>query len=174
MVLDLFIIGPIIVFTSLGLRDGIVRKLAACIALLIGLIVGHYFMHNMSEFLIANAGIDPSDGPTYGFLTIFLSIAIIQGILYKVITGGYKIKGIADRLGGTIIGFFEGLLFLSAIFYILTLSGTPSRATTRDSRFYKSVVNIAPQILDLVTTFNPEDVSKPKGIEDTTGIERKK
>lgn len=174
MLLDLLITGPLILFTALGLRDGIVRKLVACIAFLIGLIAGHFFMHDVGEFLVANAGTDPSDGPTYGYLTIFLSVAVVQGILYKLITGGYKIKGIADRIGGTVVGFFEGLLFLSALFYILTLSGIPGRATARDSRFYKPIVNIAPQILDLVTTFNPETVGKTKGSEDTTNVDGKK
>jgi uncharacterized membrane protein required for colicin V production len=166
MLLDLLIIGPLIIFTVLGTRDGIVRKLVACVAMLAGLILGHFFMRSVGEFLIASTAIDPANGPLYGFLTIFLSISVIQGILYKVLANGYKLKGVADRIGGTVVGFFEGFLFLSCILYIFALSGVPSRRTSHDSRLYKPVVNLAPQILDFVSVIEPELMQKFKNTRD--------
>jgi uncharacterized membrane protein required for colicin V production len=172
MLLDLLISGPLIIFTVLGTRDGIVRKLVACAAMLLGLILGHYFMRSVGEFLIASTAIDPANGPLYGFLTIFLSIAIIQGILYKVLANGYKLKGLADRIGGTVVGFLEGLLFLSCLLYIFALSGVPSHATSRDSKFYRPVVNIAPQFLDFISVMEPEAMQKLKETRD--GVQPKK
>lgn len=166
MLLDLLIGGPLIIFTVLGTRDGIVRKLVATVAMLAGLILGHFFMHSVGEFLIASTAIDPSNGPLYGFLTIFLSVVVLQGILYKVLANGYKLKGVADRIGGTVVGFLEGLLFLSCILYVFALSGTPSRATSRDSKFYRPVVNIAPQILDFISVMEPDVMEKLKETRD--------
>jgi uncharacterized membrane protein required for colicin V production len=100
----------------------------------------------------------------YGFLIIFVSVVIVQGLLYKVLAGSYKIGGIADRLGGIILGLVEGTLFISSLLFIFALSGTPARETARDSRFYKAIVNIAPQILDFTSTLGPEAMEKFKEI----------
>jgi uncharacterized membrane protein required for colicin V production len=99
-----------------------------------------------------------------GFLLIFLGLFILQSLLYKILTGSYKIGGIADRIGGIVFGFIEGALFVSSLLFIFAMSGFPNREASRDTRFYKTFVNIAPQILDMTSTVGPDVLEKLKEV----------
>lgn len=162
MLLDILLGVPLIMFFLLGLRDGIVRKIVASIVFVAALFIGQMYMREVGNFLYQNDWVSQENSAMYGFLLIFILIAIAQGILYKVITGSYKIGGIADRIGGMIFGFVEGVIFLSALLFILALAGIPSRETARYSKFYKPIVNIAPQILDVASTTGTETFDKIK------------
>lgn len=164
MLLDIFIFVPVLFFIILGARDGIVRKLVASVVLIAGLILGHIFMRDVGNFLVGRAGISHEDAPMYGFLTIFFGLFIVQSLLYKLLTESYKIGGIADRIGGIVFGFIEGALFVSSLLFILAMSGFPDRETSRDTRFYKTFVNIAPQILDFTTSVGPDVLEKFKEV----------
>ncbi len=166
MLLDILIVVPLILFIALGLRDGVVRKLVAIASLIAGLFVGHMFMQPVGNFLSGRRIVNYSDAPMYGYLFIFLGIFIIQSLLYKIITSSYKIGGVADRIGGTVLGILEGFIFVSSMLFILALSGFPDRDTSRDTRMYKVVVNIAPQILDVATIFEKEPAAKQKEMQE--------
>jgi uncharacterized membrane protein required for colicin V production len=162
MILDIFIGIPILFFILLGVRDGIVRKLVAIIVLIGGLFLGQLYMHPVGTYLANRGWINSTDAQHDGFLIIFLGLAILQTLLYKILTGSYKIGGVADRIGGTVLGFIEGTIFVSSLLFIFALSGSPDRQTKRDSRFYKSVVNIAPQILDMTSSLDIDAFDKLK------------
>ena len=162
MLIDILIFTPVLTFTLLGWRDGIVRKIVACVVIIVGLFLAQIYMHDVGTYLVEHMGVATTTAPSFGFLIIFLSLIVLQGVIYKLATGSYKIGGIADHIGGTIIGLFEGILFTSCILYLMALNGTPSRRTAKDSQFYKPVVNIAPQILDVASGIGPETVAKLK------------
>jgi uncharacterized membrane protein required for colicin V production len=164
MLLDILIAVPVIMLTLMGLRDGIVRKLIAIIVMIGGLFVGQIYQHDAGEFLIDKLGVDPSSAPLLGYLTIFIGLFLLQALVYRLAAGKYKIGGVADRIIGCVLGFVEGILLVSALLLILLPSGFPSRETSKDSRFYKSVVNIAPQILDVQSTLNTDGVQESLGI----------
>jgi uncharacterized membrane protein required for colicin V production len=88
-------------------------------------------------------------------------------LLYKIIAKSYKIGGFMDRIGGLVLGFVEGALFLSCLFFIFAQTGFPSRDIKRDSMFYKPIVNIAPQILDITSLIESESKDKLKEIGNT-------
>ena len=151
-----------IIFILLGLRDGVVRKLVAIVSLIAGLFLGQLYMHDFGQFLSDNGWIHSDDSSMYAFLFIFLGIAVLQGLLYSILAKGYKIGGLADRVGGLILGFIEGALFLSCLLLILSVTGFPSREIKRDARLYEPIVNIAPQILDLTSSIESEPNEKHK------------
>jgi uncharacterized membrane protein required for colicin V production len=162
MILDILIIIPLILYIALGLRDGVVRKLVAIAVLIVGLFLGQILMQPLGQFLAARRIVNPFYAPMYGFLFIFLGLFIVQSFLYRLIAKNYKIGGVADRIGGTVLGFIEGTIFVSSMLVILALSGFPDRETSRDTRFYKAVVNIAPQILDITSIFSTDQSAKTK------------
>jgi uncharacterized membrane protein required for colicin V production len=164
MLLDILIGVPILIFILLGVRDGVVRKLVAIVVIIAGLFLGQLYMHPVGNFLAERGVIDQEDASMNGYLIIFLGLFIIQSLLYKVLTKNYKIGGIADRIGGTILGFFEGALWISSLLLIFAMSGFPDRETKRDTRFYKPIVNIAPQILDMTSSLGPEVLEKLKEV----------
>jgi uncharacterized membrane protein required for colicin V production len=171
MLLDLLIITPLILYTALGLRDGVIRKLVAIAVLIAALFIGQLFMQSFGSFLASRRIVNSSDANMYAFLFIFFGMFIVQSLLYRLITSNYKIGGVADRIAGTFLGFIEGTIFVSSVLVILALSGFPDKETSRDTRLYKAVVNIAPQILDLSNVVNPEHPAK-KGEDSTKANKR--
>jgi uncharacterized membrane protein required for colicin V production len=174
MLLDILIFVPILICTLFGVRDGSVRKLVAIVVLIAGLILGQVYMRDVGNILAGRGGVSSENAPIYGFLVIFLGLLVVQGLLYRILTGNYKISGIADRIGGTVLGFIEGALFVSSLLFIFAMSDFPDRTTKRDSQFYTSVVNIAPQILDMTSTVAPEVLNKLKDIGLPDSIEKDK
>ena len=156
MLLDIFLGIPLIVTTLLGVRDGIVRKAVAIVAMIGGLILGQIYMREVGNMLVQTMNVPPAEAPMKGFLTVFLVVTIVQGLVYRLVGRGYKIGGLADRIIGGGLGFAQGALFMSGILMIYALQGIPSKTTSRDSRLYKPIVNIAPQIVDFLTTVGPE------------------
>jgi uncharacterized membrane protein required for colicin V production len=174
MLLDILIFVPILICILFGVRDGIVRKLVAIIILIAGLILGQIYMRDVGNFIVGRGGINHEDAPLYGFLIIFLGLLIIQGFLYRILTGSYKIGGIADRIGGIVVGFIEGVLFVSSMLFIFAMADFPDRTNKHDSQFYKSVVNIAPQILDMTSTVGPDVLDKLKEMGTPGSIDKSK
>lgn len=160
MLLDILLGFPLIFTSLLGVRDGIVRKAVAIVAMIGGLILGQIYMRDVGNMLVQTMNVQPDDAPVKGFLTIFLLVSVIQGLLYRLVGRGYKIGGLADRILGGGLGLAQGMLFMSGLLMIYALQGIPSRTTSRDSRLYRPIVNIAPQIVDFITTAGPEAKTK--------------
>ena len=169
MFLDILLISPLILFTLLGLRDGLVRKLVAIAAVVVALFLAQAYMHDVGELLSENVGTSPANAPTMGFLLIFLVVTLFTSVIYRITSDNYKIGGIADKVLGAVLGLVQGALLASCLLLIMAFQGMPSRETVRDSRLYKPLVNIAPQILDLGAEFGPgavknlENLTKPGG-----------
>lgn len=158
MILDLFLIVPLILFTLLGLRDGIVKKLVGIASIILGLFLGQGYMHDVGQFLVENMGTTPSSAPAMGFFWIFLFTTLVTSIVYRITSNNFKIGGIADRVLGAVLGFVQGALIASSLLLIMAFQGIPSRTTARDSRMYKPLVNIAPQILDFGSEAGSETI----------------
>ena len=107
--------------------------------------------------------------PGLSFSIIFFSITLAASLIYKFASGNYKIGGVADKVLGAAFGFIQGALMASTILLMMAFSGSPSRRTVEDSRLYKPLVNLAPQILDLGAELGPgavkniEELTKPGG-----------
>lgn len=164
MILDGLFGGWLVLSGLIGFRDGSVRKLVSAVMCIVGLVVGSIFMGDAAKVLVEKAAIDPSDGPFYGYLIVFFGVMIAQALVYKFASGSYKIGGLADRIGGAALGALQGALFLSVLLYILAMRGWPSQSMKEDSQIYRSIVNVAPQILDAVLTTAPESVEELKQI----------
>ena len=164
MLLDILIFVPILMCILFGLRDGIVRKLVAITVLIAGLILGQLYMRDVGNLLAGHGGKDHEGSPITGFLVIFIGLLIVQGLLYRILAKNYKIGGFADRVGGIVLGFVEGVLFVSSLLLIFATSDFPDRNNKRDSQFYKSVVNVAPQILDMTSVAGHEVINKLKDV----------
>ena len=155
MLIDLLILLPLIVFGMLGFRDGSIRKLVAITVAIIGMFVSQFLMHDFAGFLKDNMHIQPTTAPTTAFFMIFFMMFFLQSVLYRFITDNYKIGKIADRVVGVVLGTIEGLIVISVVIFVLTMSGPPSRRTIWDSRLYHPTAAIAPQIMDFFANLIP-------------------
>ncbi len=169
MLLDLFLVSPLILFTVMGFRDGVVRKLVGIGAIILGLFMAQGFMHDLTDLLTSTAGSTQEGSPGLSFAIIFFTIILASSVIYRLASDNYKIGGAADRVLGAVFGLIQGALLASSILLMMAFSGSPSRRTAEDSRLYKPLVNIAPQILDLGAEIGPgavkniEELTKPGG-----------
>ncbi|MBI4418076.1 MAG: CvpA family protein [Ignavibacteriales bacterium] len=163
MIIDLFIIFPVIALCVLGFRDGIVKKGIGVVVTIIALIVAQLMVNDVAEFYVNEFDSDRTDAVILGFYTVFFGLVFLQSLIYRLSGTEYRIGGIADRIIGSILGLFQGLVIMSVIFMMLNLTGFPSRSYRNDSRLYKPVVNIAPQILDFTLEVVPEKTGEIKG-----------
>ncbi|MEK6650310.1 MAG: CvpA family protein [Bacteroidota bacterium] len=164
MILDILLGGWLIGASLMGARDGVVRKVVSSAMTIVALLLGQIFLRDAADFLVESAGVDPASAPVQGYLAVFFFIVLAQSLIYRFATGPYKIGGIADRVGGAVMGVVQGVLLLSSFLFIMAIAGSPSRAMKRDSRIYAGIVNIAPQILDALTTLGPEAMEGLKGL----------
>ena len=119
MVLDLFLICPLILYSLFGLRDGLVKKLVSIGAIVLALFLGQAFMRDAGEFMVQNMGTAKSDAPSMGFMAIFLFVTIVASVLYRLLSGNFKIGGIADRVLGVLLGFIQGALLASSLLFFM-------------------------------------------------------
>lgn len=159
---DFLVATPIIVATLLGIRDGFVRKLVAVAMMVVGALIAQFYSQDAGKALIDEFDLGTSIAPTWGFLIIFFCINAIQAIVYRLVTGNYKIGGIGDRVLGGAVGALQGALFISIILTMMARHMLPGPEVKKDSRLYKTLVNIAPQVLDLVTEATPEAIQDLK------------
>lgn len=171
MVLDLFIGIPVIVAVLLGFRDGLVRKLVAIVMILLGMYIAQITRQDVGEMLLETGIASPENAPIRAFLIVFFGICVIQSFLYRLLTNNYKLGGFADKVAGAALGFVQGILFMSVILMALAPTGFPSRYFTRDSQFYKSVVNVAPQLLDCVNLLSEEAKASIQKLEEEISLE---
>lgn len=164
MVIDLLIVFPIVALSILGFRDGLVKKGIGLVVTFIAMIVAQLLLDDMARFFVEEFDANPSDAPIYGYFTVFFGLIFLQSLIYRLAAHGYKIGGIADRVVGSAFGVLQGLLIMSVIFMILGLVRFPSRTYRVDSRLYKPVVNIAPQLLDISTTVEEEAKEHIEGL----------
>ena len=155
MIIDIMIIFPIIAFTALGLKDGMVRKGVALGATLAALVIAHLLMDDMAKLYVDEFDVEPSSAVFYGYMTVFFGIILLQSLIFRLTAHDYKIGGIADRIVGSCLGLLQGAFIMSAIFMLLALQRIPSRPYRVDSRLYGTIVNLAPQFLDFALTTVP-------------------
>jgi len=162
MIIDLMIIFPVITLCVLGFRDGIVKKGIALLVTFSAMIIAQLLMSDMAEFYVMEFDLERAEAIIYAFYSIFFGLIFLQSLMYRLAASDYKIGGIADRFVGSGLGLLQGLLIMSVIFMMLALTGFPSRQYRNDSRLYKSVVNIAPQLLDFTLEVVPETTEELK------------
>ena len=155
MLIDLLILLPLIVFGSLGFRDGSIRKIVAIVVSIAAMFLAQAFMHDLGALLRDNLRYDSRTAPMTAFLMIFFMLFFLQSLLYRFITDNYKIGKIVDRVIGVVLGTVEGLIVISVVIFVLTMQGPPSRKTIWDSRLYHPTAAVAPQIMDFFGNLVP-------------------
>lgn len=156
VVFDFILVTPIVITTLLGIRDGFVRKIVALVMMIVATIVAQLYSADAGRALGDEFGIDVAEATTLGFLLIFVCIGALQAVVYRIVTGNYKIGGIGDRILGGTVGALQGALLVSVFLMLMARHMLPGPAVKKDSRLYSPLLNIAPQLLDTITESTPE------------------
>lgn len=156
MFVDFAIVLPIIFGGLLGFRDGSVRKLVSIAVTLGAMFVAKFFMYDLGGVMQKELHTDSSWAPLHAYLIIFFCILFLQSMLYRFMTGNYKIGGIADRIGGAALGVVHTALVISVMLTIFAIKNIPGEKAVKESRAYEPVRNVSSELLNLVTQTVPQ------------------
>ncbi len=160
-----------------GLMTGLMQSISGLIGALAGFYGGYLYYPALAALL--SKWINPGTFlKIVSFLIIFCGIVILISILGRLLKWIMKIAflGWVDRLGGGVIGFLKGLVFVSALVIILTVflpSGSP---LLKKSVLLPYVSNVSETMMQAI----PEDVrsrdffKKMKSLKEVSGIAEKK
>lgn len=107
----------------LGLRNGLSKELARVIGLVVAIIAGFYFYEILAQVIQRQTELSQKTALTISLIICILAGAIILGclrfVLAKILEFGFK--GPLERIGGMIAGLVRGLVFCTAILFLLGL-----------------------------------------------------
>lgn len=119
-IIDVVLICVVIVFTVLGFAFGFLHTLGSLIGALAGIFLGS----RVSESLSDKYGfLQSGSGQVTMFIVIFLVVSRLVGIVFWFaqkawgVLAWIPLAGVADRMLGGIIGFFEGIMIAGIIVF---------------------------------------------------------
>lgn len=155
-IIDILILVGLVLATVLGYRDGLFRKILGIASFFIGLIAATKFMGPLGRVFAHTFNFSIEISYVLAFFMVFMAVIVLQKIIYRIVgemSGGLKV---INRLGGAILGIFQGSLSISLLLLMLSIFEIPSESTRNKSSLYKPFLNIAPRVFDLTSTFLPE------------------
>ena len=153
---DIILIVVLALFMLAGWRKGLLRKLIALICLALSLVIATKFASTVSNEISEPLGLTTGTGTTLSFILIVLVIMISQAIFYRLVIKKLG-EGLWNKIGGLIMGLFEGGLLVSVTVIFLSIYfHYPSEETRSESLLYKPLKNFAPRLFDSINTFFPE------------------
>lgn len=163
---DLWLLGILALFVLYGLRMGLIHMIGSFIGLILGVFVAGQWYEGFSTWVAGFFSIDPLVAQVLGFGILMTLFNRLVGLIFTVADKLFRIVrlipgiGAVDRLGGTALGLFEGLLTIGVTLYLATKLNLPWSAALEQSAlapFFlvaaKAVLPLVPQALRAVTPF---------------------
>ncbi|MGD0339372.1 MAG: CvpA family protein [Bacteroidota bacterium] len=155
-VTDILIIAFLMVSFAVGLRDGLLKKLFAIVGVVLALIVATKYMTWMGEYTIDWFKWEKESAYIISFAFLFLAVVLLTNFFYRWFGGDSKSYKIWDRFAGGLVGMIEGLIVLSLVLILLTLSDIPSKEDKKESTLYNPVAGFAPALFDHINKIFPK------------------
>ncbi len=154
--LDIIISVIILIPALLGLKNGLLKSIFS----LAGIITGLYLATRYNDKLVSLLKFIKTDEKILSFIS-FVFIILTAYFIFTYISG--KISGLnfitrtIDKISGTLLGIFKGLI-IASIFLVVS-AGTFKIFSEKEisvSVLYPVTVNIAPDVYNYVIKFFPE------------------
>jgi membrane protein required for colicin V production len=153
---DLIVIATVLVGFILGYKDGLVRKLIGIIGFALAIVSAAVLKDDLGR-LIENAfGMEFYLAEITGGVLIFLTVILIFTLLKRVIHPFDKVNNLINQLIGGVVGIFQLLFFLSAVFLLLNVFDIPGKKTEEESIFYSFTSRIIPATIDFLNNYTPQ------------------
>ena len=154
--LDVITIILVLIPAFLGLKNGLLRSVFS----LAGIVAGLFAATRYNDKILSSLGflkMDPKLLSLLSFIAVILICYFISVYLAGKISGLNVMTRTFDRILGVIFGMFKGLI-IASLFLIFTTKTFSifSNETSGSSRFYSSVINIAPDVYNYIEKFFPE------------------
>lgn len=156
---DIIILATVCLAGFLGYRSGLIKKILGIASFIVGLIAATKLMGPIGRAISNSFSLSIDVSYIFAFFLVFAAIIVLQNIISKKVGKVGGGAGLVNRLGGTILGIFQGTLALSLILIMFSVFSLPRESTRTNSILYKPTLNFAPLLFDLFNTFLPESRS---------------
>lgn len=154
--IDILISLSLLVGFILGYKDGFLRKLVGFIGFILAIILATLFKNDFGLFIEKHFDIEYYFAEILAGILIFFTTIFVFTILKRVIHPFDKINSLINKLIGGIIGAFQILFFVSAIFLLLDLFELPRDASKENSVLYEFTYSIVPSTFNLLKDYAPD------------------
>lgn len=155
-ILDVIIAAFIIMGFILGFKDGFVRKIIGLAGFILATYLSIKLAASFGRTIESVFKIEFYFAEIIAGIIIFLLIILITSIVKRVVHPFDKVNNTINQLIGGVVGIFQMLFFLSAVFLILNVFNQPGEKLTSKSYFHGKVLNIIPSVINYVKNYTPE------------------
>lgn len=156
--LDIVIIVYLVISVISGLVQGLIKTLLSIIGVIVGILLASHFYTQLGGILTFISNRDAAN--VAGFIIILLVVMAVFSIIAWILRSFIKaiMLGLADKLGGGVLGFFLGALSISAILAIIVkynqsgiITGSKLAALFLDK--FPMVLGLLPSGFDSIRNF---------------------
>ncbi|HMS63949.1 MAG TPA: CvpA family protein [Ignavibacteria bacterium] len=153
--LDIIIFTIVLIPALLGLKNGFLRSIFALIGIITGLFLATVYNDKLSSFL----GFLKTDPKLLSIMS-FVIIIVFTYIVFVTIAGKISrfnfITKTLDKILGVCFGILKGFIIASLILLLSTSTiNFFSKKEIETSKFYSSVINIAPDVYNYIQIYFP-------------------
>jgi membrane protein required for colicin V production len=153
--IDLITIITVLVGFILGYKDGFVRKLIGLIGFGLAIFLAAMLKDDLGEMVEYALGIEIYLAQIIGGIAIFFVVILIFALLKRVIHPFDKVNNLINQVVGGVVGIFQLLYFLSAVFLLLNIFNFPGNSAKESSVFYDITYKVIPVTIDFLTNYTP-------------------
>ncbi len=154
--IDLIIIITVLVGFILGFKDGFVRKLIGLIGFGLAIVLAALFKDELGRMVEYVLGIEIYLAQIIAGIAVFFGVILIFTLLKRIIHPFDKVNNLINQVVGGVVGIFQLLYFLSAVFLLLNVFDIPGKSVKESSVFYNITYKVIPVTIDFLTNYTPE------------------
>jgi membrane protein required for colicin V production len=153
---DLIIIVTVLVGFILGFKDGFVRKLIGLIGFGLAIVLAALFKDDLGKMVENVFDIEIYLSEIIAGVTIFFGVIVVFTLLKRIVHPFDKVNNLINQIVGGVVGIFQLLYFVSAIFLLLNIFDVPGKSVKESSAFYNITYKIIPVTIDFLTNYTTE------------------
>ena len=154
--LDLVIIITVLVGFILGFKDGFVRKLIGIIGFILAIVLASFYKNDLGKMIEYAFGIEIYLSEIMGAIVIFFGIILVFTLLKRIIHPFDKVNNLINQIIGGVVGIFQLLFFLSAVFLLLNVFDIPAKSVKESSALYDITYKVIPATIDFLASYTPD------------------
>ncbi|MGB8658473.1 MAG: CvpA family protein [Candidatus Zixiibacteriota bacterium] len=169
--IDFVLLGLLLVGVFVGSRRGLFSGLMGVVALACGLVFAINWVDWLTSKFLSHMKVSTVMVAFMGFIVIFVlvyvCVKLVGYIFYKV--ASLKSLGNLDKVGGAIMGIFNGWILLGVILFLFIFLPLPDsfNAKLNTSFFAPGMRGVVPMIYDETTFLHPNSPNLVNKMKDT-------
>jgi len=150
--LDLILALTVILFLTNGFFQGVIHMIGSFIGLLIGVGVASRFDVEVGAWVSGTTGWNKDICIIIGFVLVLIVFTRVFGIVLHVLENTFKfmkipLVGLANRVVGGVLGFFEGVLVVGSTLIIIKTLPFPNLANSISASGLAGALMVAASLL---------------------------